>query len=82
MNEAEGDELDGPAVLDDHVEAELVVHDGAQAHDADVDVVLVVAHLELGRAPHQLVYPGAVNVQAGARYRLLGDGTLGGLLGL
>ena len=77
MNEAEGDELDGPAVLDDHVEAELVVHDGAQAHDADVDVVLVVAHLELGGAPHQLVYPGSVDVEAGAGNRLLGDGALG-----
>ena len=68
-----------PAVLDDHVEPELVVHDGAEAHDADVDVVLVVAHLELGGAPHQLVYPGAVEVEAGPGD--LGDGPLGGLEG-
>ena len=68
-----------PAVLDDHVEPELVVHDGAEAHDADVDVVLVVAHLELGGAPHQLVYPGPVEVEAGPGD--LGDGPLGGLEG-
>ena len=66
-------------MLDDHVEPELVVHDGAEAHDADVDVVLVVAHLELGGAPHQLVYPGPVEVEAGPGD--LGDGPLGGLQG-
>ena len=32
-------------VLDDHVETELVVHDGAHAHDAQVDVVGHIAHL-------------------------------------
>lgn len=34
----------------------LVVHDSPQTHDADVDVVLGVAHLELGHvsraSPH------------------------------
>ena len=45
MYEGEGDGVDGLAVLDDHVEPVLVVHDGAQAHDAHVDVVCDVTNL-------------------------------------
>lgn len=36
---------DGFTVLDHHVEAVFVIHDGPQAHDGDVDVVLRFPHL-------------------------------------
>ena len=47
MVQAERDARDGLAVFDHQIEAVLVVHDGAQAHDRHVDVVLRVAHLQL-----------------------------------
>jgi hypothetical protein len=53
-HQTHGDAVDGPLVLDDHVEAELVVHDRPEAHDADVDVVRGVAHPQFRRMPHQL----------------------------
>lgn len=62
-HQTEGDAVDGSLVLDDHVEAELVVHDGAQAHDANVDVVSRVAHLQLCRVPKHLRHPRAFEVE-------------------
>lgn len=65
MVETEGDASDGFVVLDDQIETVLVIHNGSQAHDGDVDVVFGVAHLELcdvlggplhtGRVDHQLL---------------------------
>jgi hypothetical protein len=52
-------------VLDDHVEAELVVHDRAQTHDADVDVVGRVAHLQLGRVTQHLADARTLEVEPG-----------------
>ena len=39
MNKGECDGVDGLAVLDDHVEAVLVVHDGPQTHDTHMNVI-------------------------------------------
>ena len=39
VDQAQGDGVDGLLVLDDHVEPELVVHDGSQAHDANVNII-------------------------------------------
>ena len=42
-----GDGVDGLLVLDDHVEPELVVHDGPQAHDAHMNIVRHVTNLAM-----------------------------------
>ena len=62
-HQTERDAVDGLLVLYDHVEAELVVHDGPEAHDAHVDVVGGVAHPQLGRVPQQLGDPRALHLQ-------------------
>ena len=63
-------------MLNHHVEPELIVHDRPQTHDAHVDVVRRVAHLELSGVAHELGDPGPVQVQTGAL--LLERGGAGG----
>ena len=38
------DAIDGSLVLNDHIEAKLVVHDRTEAHDAHVHVIRCVTH--------------------------------------
>jgi hypothetical protein len=51
VNETQCDAVDGFAVLDDHVEAVLVVHDGTKAHNPDVNVISGAAQFELLNVP-------------------------------
>lgn len=70
--QAQRDAVDRLAVLYHHVEAVLVVHDGSHAHDADVDVVLGLAHVELGDVLRPAPHAGAVaQVQGGPRVAVL-----------
>ena len=63
-HQTERDAVDGLLVLYDHVEAEFVVHDGPEAHDAHVDVVGGVAHAQLGRVAEELADARPLHLKA------------------
>ena len=47
VDQTQGDRVDGLLVLDHHVEAKLVVHDGPEAHDADMHIIRHISQLPI-----------------------------------